>query len=207
MNSIPFWNRLSTRLGVLILLIVLVLAAASAILVVRGFNLLQQDAAQAIAALGVDGNSRFSEIISSTVVNLLAVFLLTLVGATVFSRSLLTEPINSLVDATQEVAKGNLGLTLPVTSNSELGMLATAFNEMSTNLASRTQELVMANEALRRSEADLEQKIQERTSELRALLELSNGIALTTEDIPLIERIFDELGAVIDFNLVRPSNR
>jgi len=202
MTSIPFWNRLSTRLGVLILLIVLVLAGATAILVVRGFNLVEQDAQQALALLGQDTNSDLSDIITSTVVNLLAVFLLTLVGATVFSRSLLTEPINSLVDATQEVAGGNLGVTLPVTSNSELGMLANAFNDMSTSLASRTQELVMANEALRRSEADLEGRIQERTKELMALLDLSNGIALTTEDIPLIRSIFDELGSVIDFQAI-----
>lgn len=202
MVSIPFWNRLSTRLGVLILLIVLVLAGATAILVFRGFNLAQQDITQTLNALEIDPSSKLPDIITRTVVNLLAVFLLTLVGATVFSRSLLTEPINSLVDATQAVASGNLGVTLPVTSNSELGMLATAFNEMSTSLSSRTQELVMANEALRRSEADLEQRIQERTKELRALLDLSNGIALTTEDIPLIKSIFDELGHVIDFQAI-----
>ena len=34
----PFWQRLSTRLGVLILLVVMVLAGATVILVGRGFN-------------------------------------------------------------------------------------------------------------------------------------------------------------------------
>ncbi|MCA9836345.1 MAG: HAMP domain-containing protein [Trueperaceae bacterium] len=198
MNSIPFWNRLSTRLGLLILLIVLVLALATAILVARGFGALQQDAAVALNQLGLENN--LPNIISRTVVNLLAVFLLTLVGATVFSRSFLTEPITSLVDATQEIARGNLGVTLPVTSNSELGMLATAFNQMSTNLDARTKELLAANEALKRNEAQLEQRVEERTRELMALLELSNNIALTTEDIPLIESIFDELEEITGAN-------
>ncbi len=205
MNSIPFWNRLSTRLGLLILLIVLVLAGATAILVVRGFNgfnVAQQDALQALTDAGLEPNSELRDILSRTVVNLLAVFLLTLVAATVFSRSLLTEPINSLVDATQQIARGNLGVTLPVTSDSELGALATAFNQMSTNLESRTKELVEANEALKRSEAQLEQRVQERTTELMALLELSNNIALSTEDIPLIESVFEELKDITEYKAI-----
>lgn len=202
MNSIPFWNRLSTRLGLLILLIVLILAGATAILVARGFGLLQQDAAQNLSQLGLEVNSDLSDIISRTVVNLLAVFLLTLVAATVFSRSLLTEPIASLVDATKEIAQGNLGVTLPVTSNSELGSLATAFNQMSTHLAARTRELLEANEALKRSEMRLEQRVEERTRELMALLELSNNIALSTEDIPLIESIFEELKGITDYHAI-----
>lgn len=202
MNGIPFWNRLSARLGLLISLIVIVLALATAILVARGFGLLQQDAANALNQLGLEANTNLPDIISRTVVNLLAVFLLTLVGATVFSRSLLTEPINSLVDATQEIAKGNLGVTLPVTSNSELGMLATAFNQMSSNLDARTKELLAANEALKHNEAQLERRVEERTRELMALLELSNNIALSTEDIPLIESIFDELQEITGYQSI-----
>lgn len=189
----PFWKRLSTRLGLLILIIVMVLAGATAILVSRGFNRLNVDTVEQLRQYNVEPTTELSNIVSSTVVNLIAVFLLTLVGATVFSRSLLTEPITSLVKATQEVAAGNLGVTLPVTSQSELGLLASSFNTMSTSLAERTQELLEVNRALRESEARLEARVAERTSELVALLELSNSIALTLDDLPLIEQILAEL--------------
>ena len=70
---------------------------------------------------------------------------------------------------------------------------------MSLNLAHQTKELINVNEALRESEARLEQRVEERTEELMALLELSNSIALTTEDIPLIHNIFDELHDITEY--------
>lgn len=200
MTNIPFLKRLSTRLTLLILLIVFVLAAAAAILLIRGFDLAQRDAATALAEVGVSTNSELPNIIRSTVINLVAVFLFTLVAAAVFSRSLLTEPIISLVEATQKVSAGEFGVTLPVTSTSELGLLASTFNDMSGSLANRTEELLKANEALRQSEARLEQRVVERTSEMQALLELSNSTALTLEFEPLLERILDKLADVLDYS-------
>ena len=193
MNDTPFLKRLSTRFGLLILVIVMVLAGATAILLNRGFNQLNVNTVEQLRQFNVEPTAPLSDIIRSTVVNLIAVFLLTLVGATLFSRSLVTEPITSLVKATQEVAAGNLGVTLPVTSRSELGVLASSFNTMSTSLAERTQELLEVNRALRESEVRLEARVAERTSELLALLELSNSIALTLDDLPLIEEILAEL--------------
>ena len=207
--DIPFWSRLSTRLSLLILAIVLVLATATGILVNRGFSLLdsraqtQVEAEQASPAQAdtpsPQANPELSDIVRSTVINLIAVFLLTLVGATVFSRSLLTEPITSLVRATQEVAEGHLGVTLDVSSRGELGLLASTFNQMSLSLEARTEDLLAANEALRESEARLEQRVLERTAELASLLELSNATALTTEDMPLLERIFDRLYELVPY--------
>ena len=202
MTEIPFWQRLSTRLGVLIVLVVIVLAGATAILVGRGFNRVNISTFQQLQASGIEPAAELSDIVTSMVVNLIAVFLLTLIAATVFSRTLLTEPITSLVKATQEVASGNLGVTLPVTSQSELGLLASSFNTMSTSLAGRTQELVEANAALRRSESRLEQRVGERTAELQALLELSNATALTLEDLPLLGQILDRLNEIAPYQAV-----
>jgi hypothetical protein len=123
--NIPFWNRLSTRLSILIVLIVSVLAGATAILVIRGFNRvsttqqgiieqLEQRQGGIIEQLedrGITTTSDLPSILGRIIVNLLAIFLLTLVGATVFSRTLLTDPINSLVIATEQIASGNLPLT------------------------------------------------------------------------------------------------
>ena len=199
MTEIPFWQRLSTRLGILIVLVVIVLAGATAILVGRGFNRVNITTFQQLQASNIEPIAELSDIVTSMVVNLIAVFLLTLIAATVFSRTLLTEPITSLVKATQEVASGNLGVTLPVTSQSELGLLASSFNTMSTSLEVRTQELVEANAALRRSESRLEQRVGERTAELQALLELSNATALTLEDVPLLAQILDRLNEIAPY--------
>jgi signal transduction histidine kinase len=205
--NIPFWNRLSTRLSILIVLIVLVLAGATAILIIRGFNRVSNNQQGIIEQLeqnergileqlgerGITTTSDLPSILGRIIVNLVAIFLLTLVGATVFSRTLLTDPINSLVMATEQIASGNLGVTLDVKAKDEVGLLARTFNQMSTTLASRTRELEQSNYALRQSEARLEGRVQERTAELEALLELSNSIALTVDDRPLLETILTKL--------------
>jgi signal transduction histidine kinase len=199
MREIPFWNRLSTRLGLLVIVIVLVLAGATAILLVRGFGRISVDTAQALESVGVEPTADLSAIVRSTVINLLAVFLLTMVGATLFSRSFLVDPIAKLMEATHRVARGELGVTLPETPTGELGQLAASFNEMSLGLKRRTEELLKANEALRQSEAMLEQRVAERTSELVSLLDLSNNIALTVDDTPLLEYILDKLSELAPY--------
>jgi signal transduction histidine kinase len=199
--NIPFWNRLSTRLSLLIVLIVLILAVATAVLLGRSFNS-TQEIFRLLVESGITPTTDVSNILRSTIINLIAVFLLTLVAATIFSRSFLVEPINSLAIATQEVAAGNLNVHLPITTKNELGLLASSFNNMSEKLSLRTDELLTANEALRQSEAQLEQRVNERTAELVALLELSNSIALTLDDRPLLEHIFDRLQILVPYEAI-----
>lgn len=200
LNEVPFIRRLSTRLTALILAVVAVLAGAAIALLARGFNLAQE------GLLNVDatGAADLDSIIRGTVINLIAVFLFTLVAATIFSRNLLTEPIEQLARGVQELREGNLGVKLPVTSSSELGQLARSFNTMSERLAKRSTDLTESNEALRASEQRYaealeltEQHVQERTLELRALLELSNSTALTLELHPLLDSILDRLNETV----------
>lgn len=200
MNEVPFLHRLSTRLTLLILVVVAVLAGAATILLVRGFNL----AGSGLPAVEAVPQAELNAIIRGTVINLVAVFLFTLVAATVFSRGLLIEPIMSLVKGTGELAEGNLGVTLPVTSRSELGMLAEAFNSMSLRLAERTRELTDSNEALRISEerhletlALLEQRVQERTAELEALLERVHEQAALEERQHLARELHDSVSQAL----------
>lgn len=200
--NIPFWNRLSTRLSLLIVLIVLILAVATVVLLARGFNSAQKDVFDLLTEQGITPSTDLSSVLRSTIINLFAIFLLTLVAATVFSRSFLVEPINSLAIATKEIAAGNLNVHLPVTTRNELGLLASSFNDMSERLSQRTDELLRANEALRQSEIRLEHRVQERTAELVALVELSNSIALTIDDRPLLEHIFDRLNDLAPYEAI-----
>ena len=241
-DSVPIVHRLQTRLALLILVVVGVLAGATAIQLTRAFEQarvgvvqLSQPAAGAPTGsatgtashgtAGVPGGSTgtvpagtasagtesagteaagteaagteapgqeatshpfdLRAIVRSTLINLFAIFLFTLIGATLFSRRLLTEPINELVRATRELAAGKRGVTLPVTSRSELGLLAEAFNHMSTELA----------EALDL----LERRVRERTADLSAMLELSNSTALTLELGPLLAQILERLEAAVGY--------
>jgi signal transduction histidine kinase len=59
--------------------------------------------------------------------------ILSLLLGILLSRAL-TRPIRELTTATQAVAAGDLGRTVPVRSKDELGQLATAFNRMSSEL-------------------------------------------------------------------------
>ena len=185
MKDIPFLNRINTRLTLLILTVVAVLALATVVLVVRGFNFAQQGVVALAQGEVADPEAlaNLSAIIRSTLINLVAIFLFTLMGAAVFSRTLLTEPIAQLVRGTRELTSGNLGVTLSVTSRSELGLLAENFNAMSVALA-EARDL-------------LEQRVQERTSDLRALLELSNSTALSLELLPLLDKILERLKAAL----------
>lgn len=181
MTEIPFWHRLSTRLALLILVVVAVLALATGILLTRGFELVAQGA---MANAESGGAPEVGGIVRATIINLVAIFLFTLVGATVFSRTLLTEPIAQLVRGTRALAAGRLGVTLPESGESELGLLARNFNDMS--------------RALAESREHLEQRVTERTRELRALLELSNATALTVELQPLLRRILERLQSSVE---------
>jgi len=109
----------------------------------------------------------------------------------------ITRPLNTLTGSAQKIAKGDYGQRLEIRSSDELGLLASAFNEMSRALSSReeqiqgmtrnlesmvkkrTQELENSNKALRNAYLDL-QKAQEQlvqTEKMASLGQLVAGIA------------------------------
>ncbi|MCF6156886.1 MAG: PAS domain S-box protein [Candidatus Brocadia sp.] len=65
----------------------------------------------------------------------------------------ITQPILQLVQGANAIGKGNLGHRIPINSEDEVGILASEFNKMA--------------EKLEESYAGLEQKIRERTAQLR----------------------------------------
>jgi len=81
-----------------------------------------------------------------------------------FSTSNITKPLTQMVLATQKIAKGDLSHKVEVRSKDELGNLAESFNQMTTNLRTANKKLVNWGKTL-------ENKVEERTKELRKMQE------------------------------------
>jgi two-component system NtrC family sensor kinase len=77
-----------------------------------------------------------------------------------FIWSEVRNPLNSLRAATERVAKGELGLQIPVRTNDEIGDLAESFNSMSARLQ-------LAQEEITSWARTLEDRVDEKTRELK----------------------------------------
>jgi PAS domain S-box-containing protein len=76
-----------------------------------------------------------------TLAGMAALFVAGLIGATYMNRRVLVRPIEAMVAATRKVAAGDLDTSLPVRSEDELGMLASSFNQMTSDLRQRRDAL------------------------------------------------------------------
>jgi signal transduction histidine kinase len=94
-------------------------------------------------------------------------FTLALLGIVLLSRHWLTQPIAALVAATEAVGRGAAAITIPHTRRDEIGMLFSAFNRMTAELAA--------------SRRQLETRVAERTGELSALLRIGQRVALASD--------------------------
>ncbi len=99
-----------------------------------------------------------------------------------------TRPINALVEATRQVARG-AAVTVSAPTGDELETLAEQFNFMSAELQA--------------SYAQLEQRVADRTRELQTLLGVSRQVASTLELPTLISQILDRLREVVDYRFAR----
>ena len=81
-----------------------------------------------------------------------------------FATSRITNPLQKMVVATQEIAKGDLSHKVEVNSKDEIGYLADSFNQMTADLKTANQKLIEWGKTL-------EKKVEERTKELREMQE------------------------------------
>lgn len=189
--EVAWRNRLSTRLGMLLIGVVAVLAIATGVLLWRALAALVRlrtgaDIEQGLDALGgaltgaasVD-QAAANAILRSTLVNLIVVLFVTLLAATAFSRSLLAEPIARLTSATRALASGDRTVRLGLEDASELGVLARSFDSMA--------------DALQSAQDKMEARVANRTAELRALLEIANTVAVTVDLQPQLEAVLERL--------------
>jgi two-component system, NtrC family, sensor kinase len=87
--------------------------------------------------------------------------LVVLVGIllTIFLVNIFIKPVKRLVQATENVAKGDLSHIVEVTAKDEIGTLATSFNQMTISLRESREKIEEYNRTL-------ENKVRERTVEL-----------------------------------------
>ena len=189
-RAVPWHQRLSTRLTLLLLAVVAVLTVAMGVLLWRALAEVVRlrtgvdiepglEGLEALAGRDALDAQAAAAVLRSTLVNLVVVVAVTLLAATAFSRSLLADPIGRLTEATRALAAGDLRARADVKDSSEIGELARSFDTMA--------------EALSSAQDRLEARVAARTAELRALLELSNTIAITVDLEPQLEAVLARL--------------
>lgn len=112
-----------------------------------------------------------------------------------FSRRV-TRSIEILTDATTEIAKGNLELSVEVSGKDEIACMAGSFNDMVFQLRTTVNELRDVNESLRGREQELkntkntlEQRVKDRTSEVIRSKEKLQSILNNTTSIIYIKDV------------------
>jgi len=115
--------------------------------------------------------------ISFRVVMVTLIFIVVGIIVSYFFSTSLTRPISELVNATRQVARGDLDYRIDIPPGDEIGGLAESFNRMTVNLKRNQDELAHLTDGL-------EQKVKERTLELEQANEnlKASNIRITEAD-------------------------
>lgn len=107
-------------------------------------------------------NHRISDYRNQFIVITCILILLTGILITFLTQLFVNRPVQRLVQHSTQVSAGNLNVRVPVTSHDELGELSEAVNKMTENLGKARLELEARG-------ASLEEKIDERTREIKRI--------------------------------------
>jgi two-component system NtrC family sensor kinase len=99
-------------------------------------------------------------------------------GVAITIAGSISRPIHAMAEAAKKVAEGDYSPQVEVTSEDEIGYLAECFNRM-------VRELSRANQELRQWAENLESKVEERTTQLRAM----QGSLIQTEKLAAIGKL------------------
>lgn len=97
-------------------------------------------------------------------------------------------------------------MSISANPHEEPGLLPLEFARLQDELRKSNEELAEANAALRKSEQELEQRVEERTRELSTLLRVLQNINTTLELETLLGLILDQLKVVVDYRLASISS-
>ncbi len=116
------------------------------------------------------------------------VVVLAIVGIAVLASQVIARPVVALTDAAQKVSRGDLAARAEVISRDEIGALAMAFNNMTTQL----QDLV----------ASLEDRVQARTAQLEASAEVGRAATSILDTAQLLHDITELISRRFGFYYV-----
>jgi PAS domain S-box-containing protein len=94
--------------------------------------------------------------------------LATALGLSVWLARRLAEPVLKLTEGARTIASGRFDTRVVVTTHDETGTLAEAFNLMAGTLQTEITQRAQAQESLRVANEELEQRVEERTTQLTA---------------------------------------
>ncbi|MBI3742087.1 MAG: HAMP domain-containing protein [Chloroflexi bacterium] len=100
------------------------------------------------------------------------------------------KPVNVLIHAANEIARGNLDHPLAEGGEGEVGALARTFAEMRARLKESQAEIARWNR-------ELEARVEQRTRELRALVASSHALSSTLDLDPLFDILIHEARGVL----------
>jgi len=106
------------------------------------------------------------------------------IGFSLFLSSFITQPIRQLIEATQEITKGNYSVSIPKRSSDEFGLLAGDFNSMAQKLNTY-------------HELNIERLMSERRKSDAIISSIDEGLVFVDEDLnivninPAASKIFD----------------
>lgn len=122
---------------------------------------------------------------------LLAIFAISL-GILFAGR--IVRPIKELLNLTKEVARGNLSSEAEILTNDETGELADAFNRM-------TKQLKASRDKIQSYSMMLEQKVGERTKELKLLYTIGRELSATLETDVIAKSIVELSSEALGFDI------
>lgn len=97
------------------------------------------------------------------------IMIIVVIIVAIWMATLLTRRIQAMIRGIHEFQKGNLDARLKITSNDEIGDLASTFNTMAEGLKTSINQLSAARDRADKANQLLEQKVTERTRDLKEM--------------------------------------
>lgn len=155
-----------------------------------------QDALQGIMKIKVaaaqqtaDDNTALANTATVTMITLLAVGVFVSILLGVIISNMIKKPINMMVDASKEIANGNLDIEIDINTKDEIGDLAKAFNAMTrnvnevmSNINSASEQVASGSRQVSESSMSLSQGATEQASSIEELTASIEEIAAQTRE-------------------------